>query len=1357
MKNSYKLSISILFILFIGTCRINAQNNVFKINDELYDYYLKVHNNLNKRGLGLRMTDTLFVRSRQLHDLKAQCIALYLRVSYYYLVEDEQTALKELKRVAPFILDTPYTQYYFGGWTSVIVGLVNKSKYSEASTEIAKMQKQARDLKDDYGIVRSYMLLGDIYNAQRIYYFAYLQYMRALKYGEEHHQKDLSRFYLQMGQSCMALLRWEEAEKWLLKCLSCNLEDSALLSPYSFLLSLYCCRDTLDAVQIESCYGKLQNLVSKNTLLGTRTEEYNTGMYCYYQYYKNDSLQAEKYRLAGADPDSLSYYMYWGKHNEALGDYKRAAECYRSFSDWYYSWNIGNENLLHSSFVPQFEYQRMKFEKNNLLKQQTKLKMKNTESRTRILSLANERERAILIEKLKEHGTLKSELEAKKMRAMQQSKQIAYNQMMFKIRQKEDGLIRYNETWKILFGAAIAFAVLVIIVFLIHLKLKEAKRLKREKKQAEKSERIKGLFFQNMNHEIRSPLNAIVGFNELLSSDTADSLSNKEKEEFIGMISANSHLLMTLMNDVLDLSNFESGTYKLVPTDVDINNLCHITLESIRGRQNEGVELIFEPHPAGAFLLHTDAQRLQQVLVNYLTNACKYTEKGKITLSYEVLTDLVRFAVTDTGRGVKPEDVEKVFLRFEMLDKSKRGTGLGLHICRIVSNLLHGRTYVDTSYTGGARFIFDHPLRGAILILIGCFFSLLPLQAHGDAFPEYNAPVASAHQKQSSYSKEYNVRNLIAWSKEIKQEIADGRYKNAMHRLQNFQSAIVNEKDSYATFLFLELSAYFYQAQEHFSVAIKYYRQSLLYSRKDQYQVYLRIGQCFYEMENDKESVAFFNKALVGLKDAESKLFVYAHLLIIYSIEGQEKEADKYFNLLELLKSKHQTFLNNLDTYQNAVRSYYTNIKKNVKMGQEATKDDKAPTISYNVGNYCYSVGDYKRAMEQYKDYTKTVTQYMRNDYTLLFESFCSKFDFNQESNDKRKMELNNAQLQLSQMENNKKLLELTRQKIQWNVRKEDMNVRRKKSEILLQNSKMRQQDLYFKKQMAIKQSLRTEKDLTKQQLRWKLLTLIILSSAIIGVAWSWFIYLKRNDRELKKKANAAIEAEHNKNAFFESVSGKIRRQLDRIVELNKRLNSSSKNSTEERSSLMAQLSDNGSSLTSMVNRVLDISKMESGTFKLFYTDIDFYQLCKSVLTKMKAEVPHDVKLLFSPAVEDSSPVNTHCMITADVVQLTLILTAYLQNAFQHTTDGSVTLGYEYLPNNILRCYVADTGSGVDKKLVDDIFHCERMQSHSDKVGLSLHIVRLLTTMMNGRAYLDTKYTEGARFVFEIPLRPLTK
>lgn len=245
--------------------------------------------------------------------------------------------------------------------------------------------------------------------------------------------------------------------------------------------------------------------------------------------------------------------------------------------------------------------------------------------------------------------------------------------------------------------------------------LKTQKELTIARDQAEGANRMKTLFIQNMSHEIRTPLNAIVGFSQLMAENAKDS----EKEDmglYAQMINGNSELLLTLVGDVLDIAKMESGEIKMNLQPCSLQAICNLAVSNVKHRTKAGVKMYFQADDATASVdvcLTTDATRLEQVLINFLTNATKFTSQGEIVLSYSVDADnrQVIFAVTDTGIGIPKDKAEVIFERFEKLDSFAQGTGLGLHICRLIANMLKGKVMVDTSYTGGARFLFIHPIR----------------------------------------------------------------------------------------------------------------------------------------------------------------------------------------------------------------------------------------------------------------------------------------------------------------------------------------------------------------------------------------------------------------------------------------------------------------------------------------------------------------------------------------------------------------------------------------------------------------------------------------------------------------------
>lgn len=229
------------------------------------------------------------------------------------------------------------------------------------------------------------------------------------------------------------------------------------------------------------------------------------------------------------------------------------------------------------------------------------------------------------------------------------------------------------------------------------------------KDRAEESNRLKSAFLANMSHEIRTPLNAIVGFSDVLASGGS---SDEDQRNYFRIIQSNSDLLLRLINDILDLSRLEADKVTLTLEDCDVVQLCRQALSSVEmSRRESGNRFVFETK-IDSFVLQVDVQRLQQVLINLLTNAAKFTKNGTITLQFEVDREKKRvlFAVADTGCGIPKEKQKQVFERFEKLNEYAQGTGLGLSICKLTVDKWGGSIWIDPDYERGARFVVSHPL-----------------------------------------------------------------------------------------------------------------------------------------------------------------------------------------------------------------------------------------------------------------------------------------------------------------------------------------------------------------------------------------------------------------------------------------------------------------------------------------------------------------------------------------------------------------------------------------------------------------------------------------------------------------------
>lgn len=236
----------------------------------------------------------------------------------------------------------------------------------------------------------------------------------------------------------------------------------------------------------------------------------------------------------------------------------------------------------------------------------------------------------------------------------------------------------------------------------------ELEMIKREllssKEKAEMSDNLKSAFLANMSHEIRTPLNAIVGFSHLI----AESDDAEERKTYYNIVDANNERLLQLINEILDLSKIESGIIEFSFGSVSLHNLCREVYDAHIFRTPENVNLVYEPSDE-RLMIETDKNRVFQVISNLIGNAVKFTKEGSISYGYELVDNQIVFHVTDTGTGIEPEKVGRVFERFAKLNNHAQGTGLGLSICKSIVERLGGKISVSSEFGKGTTFTFTLP------------------------------------------------------------------------------------------------------------------------------------------------------------------------------------------------------------------------------------------------------------------------------------------------------------------------------------------------------------------------------------------------------------------------------------------------------------------------------------------------------------------------------------------------------------------------------------------------------------------------------------------------------------------------
>lgn len=227
--------------------------------------------------------------------------------------------------------------------------------------------------------------------------------------------------------------------------------------------------------------------------------------------------------------------------------------------------------------------------------------------------------------------------------------------------------------------------------------------------KAQESERMKNAFIKNMCHEVRTPLNAINGFAELI---TSDGISPEEKKEFSKIIYTNCHNITSMMNDVLVIAQLDSSNEVLPLEPVHISLLCHHEMNKLKKlQQKPDIHYQVEGDKSND-LIYSDPNHFGIIISHLLNNANKFTNQGSITLSYQPEEEgrIMCICVTDTGCGIPTDKSEWIFERFTKNDDFIPGSGLGLYLCRLITQRLNGSLKLDTCYTGGARFILRLPI-----------------------------------------------------------------------------------------------------------------------------------------------------------------------------------------------------------------------------------------------------------------------------------------------------------------------------------------------------------------------------------------------------------------------------------------------------------------------------------------------------------------------------------------------------------------------------------------------------------------------------------------------------------------------
>lgn len=646
-----------------------AQTSPSQPADSALTAYYKICKEHRADAEGPAMCDTLFRRAGAAGNVRMQAIALCVRLDHSYYKNDRAKIVEGVERVQEFCRKHPKEDlryFYYFVWSSrLITYYIKQNQSNTAIYETRKMLAEAED--DDYpeGVASCYRMLANLYLTQGAWRMAYDNFRRQIEV--------LARN---------------------------GIDDINLPTQYA---SLAQCALELDMP--DSAFVALQKAASlpKRTTYQEFTVNKGFGLYYIRQ---GDFAEAKKYvdaseELFRGDP-SLRFHTPGLRYLQtayfkASGQYERALEVIMATQrdTVVRSSGFNNYALTKELGDVYWHLRRMEPAAANY-RDYIRLSdsVRNREIRTATDDFSGILEISRLHNQTKE---LQYDLQRKRLRNTYLIICLLAGVLVL-------GGVGYARMVKL--NRRLKASEATVLAQNEHLRISGEELLK-AKEQAEQASRMKTEFIQHMSHEVRTPLNSIVGFSQVLASDFRNTPS---AGEYAAIIEANSATLLRLFDDVLEVAYLDQ-TDELPCNDVTaLNGVCNDCVERTLPELNPGVSLLDEL-PASDPVVRINLKRVEQVLLHLLRNAAKFTHSGRITLSYDCLTPerLLRFAVTDTGPGIPADLREAVFERFVKLDPFSQGTGLGLPICRLVAARLGGRLFVDPEYASGCRMIFEVP------------------------------------------------------------------------------------------------------------------------------------------------------------------------------------------------------------------------------------------------------------------------------------------------------------------------------------------------------------------------------------------------------------------------------------------------------------------------------------------------------------------------------------------------------------------------------------------------------------------------------------------------------------------------
>lgn len=713
MKTFIKHSIIILSLLFAWSEDIHALNYSKGIRPECYAIFVDATKQPSSPYMlqASRQMAELAIRHG---DKRGETLSYLLPLLYYRAISDHKNMHEAATILRKKARESNDLDIYYEAYDLEARVAMDNGDYSTALKMANQMLEEAKQERYDYGIFLSYRQSANSLKRRRLNDEALKGYNQAISYGQHIPELSLVETYIQMfnvvpkaDRPKIVAKAWEHAK---------SAYDSLIIYSNEAIMA----GERMDK---NAFYANFSPLRTNNLYPSGLSHAQQTMLKAYDSFFSGNPNEA--YRLIGTltnQSQRLAYSRSFAVRNK---DWERAYKLQTEITQYRDSLNAAVQRRDIADFNAQVGKVMLERE---VAENKLKLEQSNNLLKIQQQEASLYQQRQMLL--LREAEAQKARAEASAQRAEAARLKAESERNKAEARRKSDALLQEsrlhdaeNEILKSLsYGLGVAGVLLVAIIGILwyflrrhRLMLEQERRLSAELRKAEevavKASKMKDVFIQNMSHEIRTPLNAVMGFSQLLTIPGMP-ISDEEKEEYGRHIQNNAQLLTMLVDDILNVSDIESGNFNITLRQDHVNDICRSALSVVKYRVPSRVELNFTTEVDDEYTFNTDARRVQQVLVNYLSNACKHTKQGFIHLHCSLIRKpgWIVFSVSDTGEGVPADQAHNIFERFTKLNNFVQGTGLGLNICSSIAKKMNGIVRLDTTYTSGASFLFELPL-----------------------------------------------------------------------------------------------------------------------------------------------------------------------------------------------------------------------------------------------------------------------------------------------------------------------------------------------------------------------------------------------------------------------------------------------------------------------------------------------------------------------------------------------------------------------------------------------------------------------------------------------------------------------